>query len=80
MQSGHTLLIIKAFLLYLVVENRQIFTSKDRQSIKRFMRVYIHPARTGDRDIGMAWGGLYISTRAFGDASTTIFSETSSHA
>lgn len=32
------------------------------------MLAYIHPGK-GDRYIGMAWGGLFISVWAFGDAS-----------
>lgn len=38
------------------------------------MRAYIHPDTRG-RHIGMAWGGLFILIRAFGDASAMIFSE-----
>lgn len=44
------------------------------------MFVSIPCAYTPGRDIGMAWGGLFIFGRAFGDASIVIISETSSHA
>ena len=55
---------------YPVVKNRQILNSKDK-AVKERLRLPVSTPQEG-RYIGTAWGGLFISSGAFGDAFATI--------
>ena len=64
---------IEAFVLYPAKENRQNYPVEGYSSPKCSCVSSIPPRTTGEI-YRLAWGGLIVSTKAFGDASLTTIS------
>ncbi len=62
---------VKAFLLYPLLEIRQIFIYGRMKQSENAHACHVTPAN-GAIHIGTAWDGLFISVWAFGDASNKI--------
>ena len=62
---------VKAFSALSFSRNSPKFNAEGLSGHKTPMRAYTHPI-CGVLYIGVAWGGLFISAWAFGDASTKI--------